>query len=204
MLHNNAGGSTARDDTAVDAPLDEFWRAIKLDVFGTFLGCRFGIPELIKGGGGSVINLSSNVALMGSPAVPPGGATFGALFSFVLRRPIGKAALHGRQDPSRSLPLIPAGAGNASPIPRTSRSKPVHPRRRGTPLAARGASGQVRFIPASRDVPASGPRHKREPRRGESHLTPQGDPGRNELLSAAAGVALAEAHSHEVGQPLRY
>jgi NAD(P)-dependent dehydrogenase (short-subunit alcohol dehydrogenase family) len=65
VLHNNAGGSTARDDTAVNAPLDEFWRAIKLDLYGTFLGCRFGIPELIKAGGGSVINMSSNVALMG-------------------------------------------------------------------------------------------------------------------------------------------
>ena len=68
VLHNNAGGSTARDETAVNAPLDEFWRAIKLDLYGTFLGCRFGIPELIKVGGGSVINMSSNVALMGSPA----------------------------------------------------------------------------------------------------------------------------------------
>jgi NAD(P)-dependent dehydrogenase (short-subunit alcohol dehydrogenase family) len=67
ILHNNAGGSTARDDTAVDAPLDEFWRAIKLDLYGTFLGCRFGIPELVKAGGGSVINMSSNVALMGVP-----------------------------------------------------------------------------------------------------------------------------------------
>jgi NAD(P)-dependent dehydrogenase (short-subunit alcohol dehydrogenase family) len=67
VLHNNAGGSTARDGTAVDAPLDEFWRAIKLDLYGTFLGCRFGIPELIKSGGGSVINMSSNVALMGVP-----------------------------------------------------------------------------------------------------------------------------------------
>ena len=65
VIHNNAGGSTARDDTAVEAPLDEFWRAIKLDLYGTFLGCRFRIPELIKAGGGSVINMSSNVALMG-------------------------------------------------------------------------------------------------------------------------------------------
>jgi NAD(P)-dependent dehydrogenase (short-subunit alcohol dehydrogenase family) len=65
VLHNNAGGSTARDDTAVDAPLDEFWRAIKLDLFGTFLGCRFGIPAIINSGGGSVVNMSSNVALMG-------------------------------------------------------------------------------------------------------------------------------------------
>jgi NAD(P)-dependent dehydrogenase (short-subunit alcohol dehydrogenase family) len=29
VLHNN-GGSTAQDDTAVNAPLEEFWRAIKL------------------------------------------------------------------------------------------------------------------------------------------------------------------------------
>ena len=65
VLHNNAGGSTAQDDTAVNAPIEEFWRAIKLDLFGTFLGCRFGIPELINAGGGSVINMSSNVALMG-------------------------------------------------------------------------------------------------------------------------------------------
>ncbi len=67
VLHNNAGGSTEDDGTAVNAPLDEFWRAIKLDLYGTFLGCRFGIPELIKAGGGSVINMSSNVALMGVP-----------------------------------------------------------------------------------------------------------------------------------------
>lgn len=65
VLHNNAGGSTAADDTAVEAPLDEFWRAIKLDLFGTFLGCRFGIPEIAKSGGGSVINMSSSVALTG-------------------------------------------------------------------------------------------------------------------------------------------
>lgn len=65
ILHNNAGGSTAADNTAVEAPLDEFWRAIKLDLYGTFLGCRFGIPEIAKAGGGSVINMSSNVALMG-------------------------------------------------------------------------------------------------------------------------------------------
>ena len=67
VVHNNAGGSTPRDATAVDAPLDEFWRAIKLDLFGTFLGCRFGVPELIRSGGGSVINMASNVALMGIP-----------------------------------------------------------------------------------------------------------------------------------------
>jgi len=47
------------------AEIEEFWRAIRLDLFGTFLGCRFGIPAIIASGGGSVINMASNVALMG-------------------------------------------------------------------------------------------------------------------------------------------
>jgi NAD(P)-dependent dehydrogenase (short-subunit alcohol dehydrogenase family) len=65
VLHNNAGGSTPADNTVVEAPIEEFWRAIRLDLFGTFLGCRFGIPAIIASGGGSVINMASNVALMG-------------------------------------------------------------------------------------------------------------------------------------------
>jgi NAD(P)-dependent dehydrogenase (short-subunit alcohol dehydrogenase family) len=65
VLHNNAGGSTPQDNTVVEAPIEEFWRVIKLDLFGTFLGCRHGIPALIRSGGGSVINMSSNLALMG-------------------------------------------------------------------------------------------------------------------------------------------
>jgi NAD(P)-dependent dehydrogenase (short-subunit alcohol dehydrogenase family) len=65
VLHNNAGGSTPEDSTVVQAPIAEFWRVIKLDLFGTFLGCRFGIPAIIASGGGSVINMASNLALMG-------------------------------------------------------------------------------------------------------------------------------------------
>lgn len=67
VLYNNAGGSTLADSTVVDAPIDEFWRAIKLDLFGTFLACRFGIPEIARSGGGSVINMSSAVAFVGIP-----------------------------------------------------------------------------------------------------------------------------------------
>jgi NAD(P)-dependent dehydrogenase (short-subunit alcohol dehydrogenase family) len=49
------------------APIEEFWRCIKLDLFGTFLCSKFGIPEIIRAGGGSVINMTSNVALMALP-----------------------------------------------------------------------------------------------------------------------------------------
>lgn len=67
VLFNNAGGSTPRDGPVTDAPLDEFWRAVKVDLFGTWLCCRFGIPELIKAGGGSVINMASMAGLGGAP-----------------------------------------------------------------------------------------------------------------------------------------
>jgi NAD(P)-dependent dehydrogenase (short-subunit alcohol dehydrogenase family) len=67
VLHNNAGGSTREDGPVTEAPEEEFWRAIKLDLYGTFLCSKLGIPEIIKAGGGSVINMSSNVALMALP-----------------------------------------------------------------------------------------------------------------------------------------
>ena len=64
VLYNNAGGSTPMDGPVTEAPEEEFWRVIRLDLFGVFLVCKFGIPRLIEAGGGSVINTSSNVALM--------------------------------------------------------------------------------------------------------------------------------------------
>jgi NAD(P)-dependent dehydrogenase (short-subunit alcohol dehydrogenase family) len=67
VLYNNAGGSTMRDGMVTEVPLDEFWRTIRVDLFGTFLCCKYGIPELIKAGGGAVINTTSIVALAGMP-----------------------------------------------------------------------------------------------------------------------------------------
>lgn len=65
ILYNNAGGSTSRDGSVEKAPLDEFWRAIKLDLFGTWLCSRHAIPEMRKRGGGSIINSGSIVGVMG-------------------------------------------------------------------------------------------------------------------------------------------
>jgi NAD(P)-dependent dehydrogenase (short-subunit alcohol dehydrogenase family) len=67
ILFNNAGGSTSRDGRVTEAPDDEFWRAVKLDLFGTWNCCRYGIPELVSCGGGSVINMASMVAIAPTP-----------------------------------------------------------------------------------------------------------------------------------------
>jgi NAD(P)-dependent dehydrogenase (short-subunit alcohol dehydrogenase family) len=69
ILHNNAGGSSPRDGSVLDVDLDEFWRVIRLDLYGMFLGCRHGIPAIIAAGGGSVINMTSSTALKGSPGI---------------------------------------------------------------------------------------------------------------------------------------
>jgi NAD(P)-dependent dehydrogenase (short-subunit alcohol dehydrogenase family) len=67
VLHNNAGGSTPEDGPVTSAPEEEFWRVLKLDLYGTFLCSRIAIPEIAKAGGGSIINMASNLALMAVP-----------------------------------------------------------------------------------------------------------------------------------------
>ncbi len=81
ILHNNAGGSTLQDGPVTEAPVEEFWRCINLDLFGTFLCSKYAIPEIIKAGGGSVINMTSNVALMALPGRDCYTAAKGAIAS---------------------------------------------------------------------------------------------------------------------------
>lgn len=67
VLCNVAGGSSSADARVTEAPDEEFWRVIKLDLYGTFLCCKHAIPEIARSGGGSVVNFSSMVALMALP-----------------------------------------------------------------------------------------------------------------------------------------
>ena len=65
ILYNNAGAASPADGPVTEAPAEEFWRAIRLNLFGTWLCCRHAIPRIAAGGGGSVINTTSVVALLG-------------------------------------------------------------------------------------------------------------------------------------------
>jgi len=66
VLYNNAGGATGKDGAVTEIELDEFWRTIRVDLFGTVLGCRFAIPHLVQAGGGSIINTTSIRAMIGT------------------------------------------------------------------------------------------------------------------------------------------
>ena len=55
-----------KDGAVTEGATEEFWRKIQLDLFGTWLGCQYGIPAIIASGGGAVINMTSVVALIGT------------------------------------------------------------------------------------------------------------------------------------------
>lgn len=66
VLYNNAGGATGQDGSFLDIPLEEFWRTISVDLYGTFLASRFAVPHIRDAGGGSVINSASIRAMKGT------------------------------------------------------------------------------------------------------------------------------------------
>jgi NAD(P)-dependent dehydrogenase (short-subunit alcohol dehydrogenase family) len=66
VLFNNAGISPSDDASVIDTTLDAWQRVQDVNLKSVFLCCKHGIPHLIDGGGGSVINTASFVATMGS------------------------------------------------------------------------------------------------------------------------------------------
>jgi NAD(P)-dependent dehydrogenase (short-subunit alcohol dehydrogenase family) len=66
VLFNNAGISPPDDASVLDTSLDAWERVQDVNLRSVFLCCKHGIPHLLDGGGGSVINTASFVATMGS------------------------------------------------------------------------------------------------------------------------------------------
>jgi len=66
VLVNNAGIFPADDGSPVDTPEEVFDRVLRVNLKGVFLGCKYGIPALLRAGGGSIVNTASFVAVMGA------------------------------------------------------------------------------------------------------------------------------------------
>jgi NAD(P)-dependent dehydrogenase (short-subunit alcohol dehydrogenase family) len=66
VLFNNAGIFPDEDGSVVDTDEAVFDRVIAVNLKGVFLGCKYGIPALLRAGGGSIINTASFVAVMGA------------------------------------------------------------------------------------------------------------------------------------------
>jgi NAD(P)-dependent dehydrogenase (short-subunit alcohol dehydrogenase family) len=66
ILFNNAGVVLPEDNDATDTPLEVWQKTLAVDLTGVFLCCKFGIPALLRAGGGAIVNNASMVALVGS------------------------------------------------------------------------------------------------------------------------------------------
>ena len=81
VLFNCAGGSLQEDVPVHQMDLAVWQRTIALNLLHPFLSCRYGIPHLMKAGGGSIVNVTSHLGLMGSMK-PAYAATKGGIISF--------------------------------------------------------------------------------------------------------------------------
>ncbi len=69
VLHNNAALTEsdflARDTAVTELDLEVWDRTIAVNLTSQMLTCKYAIAEMIKGGGGSIINMSSGASLSG-------------------------------------------------------------------------------------------------------------------------------------------
>jgi NAD(P)-dependent dehydrogenase (short-subunit alcohol dehydrogenase family) len=78
VLFNNAG-IVAMGDPTGEASLDTWNQVLAVNLTGAFLGCRFAIPEMLKTGGGSIVNTASVAGLVGFPGLAAYCASKGGL-----------------------------------------------------------------------------------------------------------------------------
>ena len=69
VLHNNAALTDSsfldRDTPVTDLDLEVWERTLAVNLTSQMLTCKHAIPEMVRGGGGSIINMSSGASLKG-------------------------------------------------------------------------------------------------------------------------------------------
>lgn len=64
-LVNNAGITGPHNTSIVDYEIEDWKAVIDTDINGVFYGMKYGIPAILKSGGGSIVNLSSSNGIVG-------------------------------------------------------------------------------------------------------------------------------------------
>jgi len=77
VLVNNAGILISK--SAEELTLEEWERVIKINLTGTFLGCKYVLPAMKRANGGSIINTSSIMGIVAFPNEPSYDASKGGV-----------------------------------------------------------------------------------------------------------------------------
>jgi NAD(P)-dependent dehydrogenase (short-subunit alcohol dehydrogenase family) len=65
VLYNNAGVMPEADHSVVDTPVEAWDQVMAVNVRGVYLACKHAIPHMVERHSGSIINVSSFVAILG-------------------------------------------------------------------------------------------------------------------------------------------
>lgn len=93
ILVNNAASSSYRDQDLLSLEVEVWDAAMRINARGPMLGCKHAIPEMLRRGGGAIVNISSGSALTGMLTQLAYSAAKAATIS--LTRSV--ATLHGKE-----------------------------------------------------------------------------------------------------------
>jgi meso-butanediol dehydrogenase / (S,S)-butanediol dehydrogenase / diacetyl reductase len=95
-LVNAAGIGTPRPVTLDEATVAEWETLCAVNLTGTLLCCRAVIPAMRRGGGGAIVNIASELGLVGSPRSAMYSATKGAVVQLTRALAVDHASDHIR------------------------------------------------------------------------------------------------------------
>jgi len=97
IVHNNAALTDSdfltRDTAVTDLSLDVWQRTLEVNLQSQMLMCKHAVPEMVRGGGGSIINMSSGASLKGDRT----RTTYGVSKAGVNALSMYVATSHGKQ-----------------------------------------------------------------------------------------------------------
>jgi NAD(P)-dependent dehydrogenase (short-subunit alcohol dehydrogenase family) len=65
VLYNNAGIMPEADHSVIDTPVEAWDQVMAVNVRGVYLACKYAVPRMVERHSGSIINVSSFVAILG-------------------------------------------------------------------------------------------------------------------------------------------
>jgi meso-butanediol dehydrogenase/(S,S)-butanediol dehydrogenase/diacetyl reductase len=80
--------------TIPDTSSDHWHKVMDVNLKGVYLGCKYAIPHMKAQGGGSIVNTSSALGIVGDPDLPAYGATKGGILAMTA----AMAQAHGKHN----------------------------------------------------------------------------------------------------------